>query len=200
MTKGGAKSLAEPCLLSGIGGDLILGITSKAVELSHILMNRHLSLTQIAELFLLTLHQLIQKVVPSKGITELLLRHYMTIWLHCNIVLPPFSSSTFQKVCREYNSIIRINMCSVKLTLDGTEPIISFKGLRGTSKYRWLEEDEVLNAHNHIALTSGILLNELQKACLITSILLRFHHDFRRRRRWWRFIITSIPNMVSITT
>src|SRR3954464_14549005 len=63
-------------------------------------------------------------------------------------------------------------MCGVKLTLDGTKTIISFKGLRGTSKYRWLEEDEVLNAHNHIALTSGILLNELQKACLIMSIFL----------------------------
>src|SRR3954447_24932800 len=193
MAKDGAKSLAEPCLLSGIGGDLILGITSEAVELSYILMHGHLSLSQIAELFFLTLHQLIQKVVPSKGNTELLPSHYMTIWLHCNIVLPPFSSSTFQKVCREYNSIIGSNMCSIKLMIDGTEPIISFKGFRGTSKYRWLEEDEVLNAHNHIALTSGILLNELQKACLITSIPLSFHHDFHRRRRWRRFIIVSIP-------
>src|SRR3954462_9382133 len=200
MTKDGVKSLAEPCLLSGISGDLILGITSKAVELSHILMNGHLSLTQIAELFFLALHQLIQNVVPSKGNTELLPSHYMTIWLHCNIVLPPFSSSTFQKVCRKNNSIIGSNMCSIKLTLDGTEPIISFKGLRRTSKYRWLEEDEVLNAHNHIAMTGGILLDELQKTCLITLILLSFHHDFHRRRRWWRFIITSIPITVSIAT
>src|SRR4051812_24099479 len=91
-------------------------------------------------------------------------------------------------------------MCSVKLTLDGTEKIISFKGLRKTSKYRWLEEDEVLNADHHIALTSGILLNELQKAFLITSIPLGFHHDFHRRRRWWTFIIISIPNTVSIST
>src|SRR3954471_8564542 len=200
MRKDGAKSPAEPCLLSGISGDLILGISSKAVELSHILINGHLSLTQIAELFLLALHQLIHNVVPSKGNTELLPSHYVTIWLHCNIVLPPFSSSTFQKVCREYNSIIGSNMCSFKLTLDGTEPIISFEVLRRTSEYRWLEEDEVLNAHNHVALTSGILLNELQKACLITSILLSFHHDFRRRRRWWKFIIISIPNTVSIPT
>src|SRR3954464_2052668 len=200
MTKDGAKSLTEPCLLSGIGGDLILGITSKAVKLPHILMNGHLSLSQIAELFFLALHQLIHNVVPSKGNTELLPSHYVTIWLHCNIVLPPFSSSTFQKVCRKYNSIIGSNMCSVKLTLDGTEPIISFKGLRRTSEYRLLEEDEILNAHNHIALTSGILLNELQKACLITSILVSFHQDFRRRRRWWRFIIISIPNTVSIPT
>src|SRR3954463_7635270 len=193
MTKDGAKSLAEPCLLSGIGGDLILGITSKAVELSHILMNGHLSLTQIAELFFLALHQLIHNVVPSKGNTELLPSHYVTIWLHCNIVLPPFSSSTFQKVCREYNSIIGSNMCRVKLTLDGTEPIISFKGLRRTSKYRWLEEDEVLNVDHHITMISGIPLDELHKVCLITSIPLSFHHDFRHRRRWWGFIITSIP-------
>src|SRR3954470_14394188 len=200
MAKGRAKSLAEPCLLSGIGGDLILGITSETVELSHILIHGHLSLSQIAELFLLALHQLIQKVVPSKGITELLPSHYVTFWLHRNIVLPPFSSSTFQKVCREYNSIIGSNMCSIKLTLDGTDPIISYKGLKRKLKYRWIEEDEILNAHNHIALTSGILLNELQKSCLITSILLSFHQDFRRRRRGWRFIITSIPNTVSILT
>src|SRR4051812_3181827 len=84
-------------------------------------------------------------------------------------------------------------MRRVKLTLDGMELIISFKGLRRTSEYRWFEEDEVLNAHNHITLMSGILLDELQKACLITSIRLSFHHDFRHRRRWWRFIIYSIP-------
>src|SRR3954467_14732086 len=198
MPKDGAKSLAEPCLLSGIGGDLILGITSKMVELPYILVNGHFSLTQVAELFLLALHQLIQNVVPSKGNTELLPSHYVTIWLHCNIVLPPLKSSTFQEVYRKDNSVIGSNMCCIKLTLDGTEPIISFKGLRRTSEYRWLEEDDVLNAHNPIALMSGILLDELQKAFLITSIPLSFHHDFHRRRRWWRFIIISIPITVSI--
>src|SRR3954463_11131698 len=139
MTKDGAKSLMEPCLLSGISGDLILGITSKMVELPHILMNGDLSLMQIAELFLLALHQLIQNVVPSKGNTELLTSHYVTIWLHSNIVLPPLKSSTFQKVYRENNSVIGSNMGCNKLTLDGTEPIISFKGLRRTLEYRWLE-------------------------------------------------------------
>src|SRR4051812_12177809 len=153
MTNDGAKSLTEPCLLSGIGGDLILGISSKTVELSHILMNGHLSLGQIAELFFLALHQIIQNVVPPKGNTELLPSHYVTIWLHSNIILPPLKRSTFQEVYRENNSVIGSNMCSVKLTLDGTEPIISFKGLRRTSKYRWLEEDEFLNAHNHITMT-----------------------------------------------
>src|SRR3954462_15378967 len=139
-------------------------------------------------------------MVPSKGITELLPSHYVTHRLHCNIVLPPLKSSTFQKVCREYNSIIGSNMSRVKLTLNGMELIISFKGLRRTSKYRWFEEDEILNADHHITMMSGILLDELQKACLITSIPLSFHHDFRRRRRWWRFIITSIPIMVPIAT
>src|SRR4051812_23705977 len=91
-------------------------------------------------------------------------------------------------------------MCGAKLTLDGMEPIISFKGLRRTSEYRWLEEDEVLNADHHIAMTSGILLDELQKTYWNTSILLSFHHDFRGRRRWWRLIITSIPIAVSIPT
>src|SRR3954464_10751188 len=129
MTKDWAKSLSEPCLLSGIGGDLNLGITSKTVELPHILVNGHLSLSEIAELFLLALHQLIQNVVPSKGNTDLLPSHYVPIWLHCNIVLPPLKSSTFQEVYREDNSIIGSKMCSIKLMLDGTEPIISFKGL-----------------------------------------------------------------------
>src|SRR3954464_12524846 len=119
MTKDGAKSLVEPCLLSGISGDLILGITSKTVELPHILMDGHLSLPQVAELFLLALHQLIQNVVSSKGNTELLPSHYVTIWLHSNIVLPPLKSSTFQEVYRKYNSVIGSNMCSSKLTLDG---------------------------------------------------------------------------------
>src|ERR1043165_9378232 len=164
MMKDGAKSLAEPCLLSGIAGDLILGRTSKTVELPHILVNGHLSLSEIAELFLLALHQLIQNVVPSKGNTKLLPSHYVTIWLHCNIVLPPLKSGTFQEVYRKNNSIIGSNMCCIKLTLDGTEPIISFKGLRRTSEHRWLEEEEVLNADHHIMMVGGILRDEVQKA------------------------------------
>src|SRR3954470_20924882 len=115
MAKDGAKSLTEPCLLSGIGGDLILSITSKTVELSHVLMNGHLSLSQIAELFVLALHQFIQNVVPSKGNTELLPSHYVTIWLHSNIVLPPLKSSTFQEVYCENNVVIGSKMCSIKL-------------------------------------------------------------------------------------
>src|SRR3954467_12799890 len=181
MTKDGPKSVAEPCLLSGIGGDLTLGITSKTVELRHILVDGHLSFSQIAELFLLALHQLIQNVVPSKGNTELLPSHYVTIWLHCNIVLPPLKSSTFQEVYREDNSVIGSNMCCIKLTLDGTEPIISFKGLRGTSEYRLLEENEILNADHHIMMMGGILLDDPQKTCLNTSISLIFHHDFHHR-------------------
>src|SRR4051812_8849947 len=181
MTKDGAKSLAEPCLLSGIGGDLILGITSKTVEPPHILVNGHLSLSEITELFLLALHQLIQNVITLKGNTELLPSHYVTIWLHCNIVLPPLKSSTFQEVYRKNNSIIGSNMCSVKLTLDGTEPIISFKGLKRTSEYRWLEEDEFMDADHHITVMGGILRDELQEMCLITSIPLGFHQNFRRR-------------------
>src|SRR3954462_5143742 len=89
-------------------------------------------------------------------------------------------------------------MCCIKLTLDGTEPIISFEGLRRTSEYRWLEEDEVLNADHQITMVGDILLDELQKACLITSIPLSSHHDFRRRRRWWRFVIILILITVSI--
>src|SRR3954466_4915634 len=117
MTKDGAKSLAEPCLLSGIGVDLILGITSKTVEFPYILVNGHFSLTQVAELFLLALHKFIQNVVPSKGNTELLPSHYVTIWLHCNIVLPPLKSSTFQEVYREDNSVVGSNMCCIRLLL-----------------------------------------------------------------------------------
>src|SRR4051812_25667797 len=105
MAKDGAKSLTEPCMFSSIGGDLILGIESKTVELRRILVNGHLSLSQTAELFLLVLHQLIQNMVPSKGITELLPSHYMTTRLHCNLVLPPLKSSTFQEVYRENNSV-----------------------------------------------------------------------------------------------
>src|SRR3954465_10562234 len=51
MTKDGAKSLAEPCLFLGIGGYFFLGITCYTSELSSILMNRHISLGQIAKLF-----------------------------------------------------------------------------------------------------------------------------------------------------
>src|ERR1041385_7016357 len=200
MTNNRAKSLAEPCLLPGISGYLLLGITTKMVELGHILVDGHISLSKIAKLFLLSFHHLIQNVVPSEGITELLPSHYVTIRLHCNIVLPPFNNSTFQEVYREHHTIIGSNMLRLKLTFDGMQPIISFKGLGGTSKYRWLEEEQILNADNHIALTIGILLDDLQKACLITSILLSFHHDFLRRRRWWRCIIISIPITVSIAT
>src|SRR4051812_665790 len=110
MTNNRANSLAEPCLLPGISGYLLLGITTKMVELSHILVDGPISLSKIAKLFLLSLYHLIQNVVPSEGITKLLPSHYVTIRLHCNIVLPPFSGSTFQEVYRKHNSVIGSNM------------------------------------------------------------------------------------------
>src|SRR3954471_22164749 len=130
MTKDRAKSLAEPCLLLGIGCYLLRGITRKSVELSPVLMNSHVSLRQVAELFPLSFHQLIQNVVPLEGITKLRPSHYVTIRLHCNKTFPPFASNTFQKVCRKHHTIIWRNMRRLKLTLDGIEPIIGIKGLR----------------------------------------------------------------------
>src|SRR4051812_45742832 len=109
MTNNRAKSLAEPCLLPGISGYLLLGISSKMVELSHILVDGPISLSKIAKLFLLSFHHIIQNVVPSEGITKLLPSHYMTIKLHCNKVLPQFSGSTFQEVYRKHHMIIGSN-------------------------------------------------------------------------------------------
>src|SRR3954465_4178266 len=50
MKNNRAKSLAETCLLPGISGYLLLGITSKMVELGHILVDGSISLSKIATL------------------------------------------------------------------------------------------------------------------------------------------------------
>src|ERR1041385_3947665 len=143
-------------------------------------MNRHLSLSQIAKLFFLALHQLIQNMIPSEFITELLPSHHVTYGLHCYKILPPLKSSTFQKVCREEHTITRRNMGCLKLTLEGTKPIIGIKGLRRTSEYWRVEENEVLDGNNTMTLTRSVLLNTLEKTCLITMILFSLHHDFCR--------------------
>src|ERR1041385_7171099 len=88
----------------------------------------------------------------------------------------------------------------VKLTLEGTKPIICIKGLGRTSEYWRVEENEVLDGNNTVTLTRSVLLNTLKKVCLITTILLSLHHDFLHRRRWWRIFIISITNTEIITT
>ena len=109
-------------------------------------------------------------MISSKFITELLPSHYVTYWLHCYEVFPPLKSSTFQKICGEEHTITGSNMSGLKLTLEGTKPIISIKGLGRTSENWWVEEDEVLDGNNTILLTRSALLDTLEKTCLITTI------------------------------
>src|ERR1041385_3934187 len=91
-------------------------------------------------------------------------------------------------------------MGCVQLTLEGTKPIIGIKGLRRTSEYWLFEENEVLDGNNTISLTRCVLLNTLEKTCLITTILLSLHHDFLRKRRWWRIFIISYTGTEINTT
>src|ERR1041384_1591546 len=146
-------------------------------ELSPILMNRHLSLGQIAKFFSLALHQLIWNMISSEFITKLLPSHHVTYWLHCHKVLPPLKSSTFQKICHEEHTITGSNMSGLKLTFEGTKPIIGIKGLERTSENWWVEEDEVLDGDNTILLTRSVLRNTLEKTCLITTIPFSLQHD-----------------------
>src|SRR3954468_254689 len=143
-------------------------------------MNRHISLGRIAKLFSLALQQLIRNMVSSEVITELLPSHHVTYWLHCYEVLPPLKSSTFQKICREEHTITGSNMSGLKLTFDGTKPIIGIKGLGRTSKNWWVEENEVLDGDNTILLTRSVLRDTLEKTCLITTIPFSLQHDFCR--------------------
>ena len=70
------------------------------------------------------------------------------------------------------------NMGCLKLTLEGTKPIISIKGLGRTSKNWRVEENEVLDGNNTIKLTRSVLINTLEKTCLITTIPFSLQHDF----------------------
>ena len=49
-------------------------------------------------------------------------------------------------------------MSGLKLTLEGTKPIIGIKGLGRTSENWWIEEDEVLDGNNTILLMRSVLL------------------------------------------
>src|SRR3954464_42667 len=119
-------------------------------------------------------------MISSKVITELLPSHHMTYWLHCYEILPPLKSSTFHKICCKEHMITGSNMSGLKLTLEGTKPIIGIKGLGRTSENWWVEEDEVLDGNITILLTRSVLLNTLEKTCLITTIPFSLQHNFCR--------------------
>ena len=72
------------------------------------------------------------------------------------------------------------NMSCLKLTLEGTKPIIGIKGLGRTSKTWRVEENEVLDGNNTIFLRRSALLDMLEKTCLITRITFSLQHDFCR--------------------
>src|SRR3954471_5055754 len=141
-------------------------------------MNRHLSLGQIAKFFSLAFHQLIRNMISSEVITELLPSHHVTCRLHCYEILPPLKSSTFQKVYREEHTITWSNMGCLKLTLEGTKPIIGIKGLGRTPEYWRVEENEVLDGNNTILLMRSVLRDTLEKTGLITMIPFSLQHDF----------------------
>src|SRR3954471_1516954 len=143
-------------------------------------MNIHLSLGQIAKFFSLALHQLIRNMVSSEIITELLPSHHVTYMLHCYEILPSLKSSTFQKICCEEHTITGSNMRCLKLTLEGTKPIIGIKGLGRTSKNWRVKEDEVLDGNNTITLMRSVLLDTLEKTCLITTIPFSLQHNIFR--------------------
>src|SRR3954466_4171208 len=90
------------------------------------------------------------------------------------------------------------NMGYPKLTLEGRKPIIGIEGLKRTSKYWRVEEDESMDGNNTIKLTRSVLLNTLEKTCLITTIPFSLHHDFCRKG-WWRIFIVYITGTGSNT-
>src|SRR3954469_3882372 len=83
------KSMAEPFLLLGVGGDLFGCITGQPVELTAVLVNSPSSLGEVAELLTFTVHKTLGDVVLTECGAELIPCSGRTRGTHVEIVFRP---------------------------------------------------------------------------------------------------------------
>src|SRR4051812_24929054 len=128
------ESSAEPFLLLGVGGDILMCITGQPVELTAVLVNSPSTLHEVAELLTFAVHETLGNVVLTKRSAKLVPCGGWTFGTHVEVILPQRACCSLKVVGGIGHLVIICNTSCVQLPLDAAEPVISFKGLSGIAE------------------------------------------------------------------
>src|SRR3954469_16398588 len=101
-----AKSLAEPCLLLGIGGYLFGSIACKLPKLATVCIHTQSTLGEVTELLPLAIHEAFRDVMLTKSGTEISPSSDLADRAHSFIILPPKASRAFEVISSKCDFII----------------------------------------------------------------------------------------------
>src|SRR3954469_14328696 len=93
-----AKSLAEPCLLLGVGGYFFGSIACKLSKLATVCIHSQLPLGEVTELLPLAIHEAFRDMMLTESSTEISQSSELADRTHSFIILPPKTGRTFKVV------------------------------------------------------------------------------------------------------
>ena len=120
--------------------------------------------------------------------------------MHVQIVFPPRASCTLKGVGGIVDFVSICNMSCLELPLDAAKPVIGVEGLGGVAENRGMKPDEVIQRHQLITLSGGVLSYHLQQMMRVPSILLDLHQNLGYRGWWWKVtFLRVIPTSMGTT-
>src|SRR4051812_4959414 len=101
-----AKSLAEPCLLFGVGRNLFGSIACKLSKLATVCIHSQLSQGEVTELLPFAIHETFRDMMLTESSTEVSPSSELADRTHSFIILPPKTGRTFEVVGSKGDLII----------------------------------------------------------------------------------------------
>src|SRR3954466_5150840 len=108
--------------------DVLLSKTRELLELSVVLIHRHVALLEIAELLTLTLNNTFWNVISFEVTAEIIPSNHTTS-SGIFVLLEPFSSLIFELKRGKLDKVLRSDIATFEMLVDVHEPIIGICGL-----------------------------------------------------------------------
>src|SRR3954470_21155435 len=140
-----AKSLAEPCLLLGVGGHLFGSIACKLPKLATVCIHSQLPLGEVIELLPLAIHEAFRDMMLTESSTEISPSSELADRTHSFIILPPKAGRAFEVIGSKGDFIIFSHVSRTQLVGDTAEPVIRIELFHGMIELWRVQLDKVID-------------------------------------------------------
>src|SRR3954464_1322079 len=176
--------------------DVLLSKTRELLELSFVLIHRHVALLEIAELLTLTLNNTFWNVLRFEVTAEIIPGNHTTS-SGIFVLLEPFSSLILELKRGKLDKVLRSDIATFEVLVDVHEPIIGVCGLHTVVESLWLICKELIEGSKMRLLVALALISLITLP--LVAILQELNQNLSvgiggchqglpclRRRRWWR--------------
>src|SRR3954464_3191678 len=176
--------------------DVLPRKTRELLELSFVLIHRHVALLEIAELLTLTLNNTFWNVLRFEVTAEIIPGNHTTS-SGIFVLLEPFSSLIFELKRGKLDKVLGSDVTALEMLVDVDEPIIGICGLDTVTEGLWLISKELIEG-SEVLLIVALALIPLITLPLV-AILQELNQNLSigicgshqslpclRRRRWLR--------------